>query len=403
MTWNPSGSVVINGTTFTDKSLAGVQISYGRTNIWEQPRAGYASINILNTTNSDFSFSPNQSVVVKVKNSSGVDVTVFTGKITDIQNTIASSGSVMNIAVQRITAVAPFAAMARNVISGNYAKEYDDVRMTNILTDAGITIDTIDTPGVYEFKAITNGDMDAYTLASKYAQMGFGYIYETPGGKVGYANESRRFVDARDNGYLDIPKSYVLAADVTSNKTINNLLNDVILSYDGSSSVTSTDLTSQATYGIVSGTISTELHNTTEAQYQADRYITLRATPRTSLGQFSIPLDAEFVADAKRDALLNIYMGKPIQISSLPTAIKNTVYKGFVEGWVLTINRNTCRLIVTSTDSALSVVPTRWQDIQPTIKWSDLDPALQWADYEQENKWQQVLLMAGLSLTTLTT
>lgn len=382
MTWNPSGSVVINGVTYTDKSLAGVSVSYGRTNIWEQPRAGYASINILNTTNSDFAFAPNQSVVVKVKNSSGVDITIFTGKITDIQNGIASSGSVMNVAVQRITAVAPFAGMARNIISGNYAKEYDDVRMTNILTDAGVTIDTIDTPGVYEFKAITNGNMDSYTLASKYAQMGFGYIYETPSGKVGYANESRRFIDARDNGYFDIPKSYVLAADVSSSKNINNLLNDVILSYDNGSSVTSTDATSQSTYGIVSGAISTELHNTVEAQYQADRYITLRSTPRTNLGQFSIPLDAEFISNTKRDTLLNIYMGKPIQISNLPVAIKNTVYKGFVEGWVFSITRNTCRLIITSTDSSLSVVPTRWQDVQASLIWSDVDPTLQWANYE---------------------
>lgn len=382
MTWNPSTTVTIDSTSYADKSLAGVQISYGRVNLWEQPRAGYAVVNILNTTNSDFAFQPNQDIVITMNNSSGTPVTVFTGKITDIKNTMASIGTVAQVAVQQLTAVSPLAKMARTQIDGNYPKEYDDDRLTTILTDAGVTIDTVDTPGVYEFQAFNNGTADSYSLAAKYAQMAFGYIYDTPDGKVGYANESRRFVDARDNGYMAIPKSYILGRNVASSKNLNNLLNDLLLTYKSNNSVTAQDLTSQANYGLLAGSISTELENMAEAQYQADRYITLRATPRTNLGQLSIPLDADFVTNSDRNALLNIYHGKPFEVLNLPTAIKNETYKGFVEGWTFYITRNTCQLTITSTDNTLSVVPTRWQDVQATLIWSDVDPAVQWYQYD---------------------
>lgn len=382
MTWSPNATVTVNGVSYTDKSLAGVQVNYGRTNIWEQPRAGYAVVNILNTTNSDYGFQPRQEIVIKVNNSSGTPVTIFTGKVTQINNRMARVGSVTSVAVQQLTAVSSLAEMSRVVSGANYVKQYDDVRLNAILTASGVDIDVVDTPGVYEFQAYNNGYVDTYSLAAKYAQMAFGYIYDTPSGKVGYANESRRFIDARDNGYFNIPKSYILGADVSSAKTDVNLLNDLVLSYKANATVTSQDLTSQAAFGLAAGTISTELENGSEAQYQADRYIVLRSTPRTNVGQFSIPLDADFVSNTNRNTLLSMYMGKPIQIDNLPIAIKNQTYKGFVEGWNFQIYRNTCQMTLTTTDSTLSVIPTRWQDVQATLKWSDVDPTLQWANYE---------------------
>lgn len=382
MTWSPNATVTVNGVSYTDKSLAGVQVNYGRTNIWEQPRAGYAVVNILNTTNTDYGFQPRQEIVITVQNSTGTPVTIFTGKVTQINNRMARVGSVTNVAVQQLTAVSPLAEMSRVVSGANYVKQYDDVRLNAILTASGVDIDVVDTPGVYEFQAYNNGYVDTYTLASKYAQMAFGYIYDTPSGKVGYANESRRSIDATTNGYFNIPKSYILGSDVNSSKTDVNLLNDIVLSYKANATVTSQDLGSQSSYGLAAGTISTELENGSEAQYQADRYIVLRSTPRTNVGQFSIPLDADFVSNTNRNTLLNIYMGKPIQVDNLPVAIKNQTYKGFVEGWNWQIYRNTCQLTLTTTDSTLSIIPPRWQDVSATLKWSDVDPTLQWSNYE---------------------
>jgi hypothetical protein len=380
--WNPQPTVIINGVAHTSLSLWDVKISYGRSSIWEQSRASYANISILNTTGTDHGFDMNQMVIVKVKNSSGVDVTLFTGKITSVDNSINASGISATAAIQTITAVGPFSDMSRKVIGGSaWPQEDDDVRMTRIFTDAGVAIDVVDSPGVYEFMAITPPVTDAYSLAATYATQAFGYIYETPDYEVGFANESRRFVDARDNGYFVIPESYILWGDVASQKTLADITNSIVVSYRAGSE-SADDLTSQTTYGIVGASITTELHDSADAQVQADRYVTLRAYPRTSLSSFTVQVDSSAVTNVDRDKFLAMAMGEPIEIFNLPIAIKNTTYKGFVEGYTFSINRYQTSLTLTTSDFTYSVTPTRWQDVPAALIWSAVDPAIQWGTYE---------------------
>ena len=380
--YNPNPTVIINGVTHTSVTLWNVSIGYGRTSIWEQPRAGFASISILNTTETDHGFDMNQVVVVKVKNSAGADVILFTGKITSVDNTVDSSGSIATSAIQTITAVGPFADMSRKIIGGlHWPKEDDDVRMNRIFTDAAVPIDVVDTPGIYEFQAITPPVIDAYSLAASYATQAFGYIYETPDYEVGFANESRRFVDARDNGYFTIPKSYVLWGGISSQKTLTDITNSVSVTYRAGSE-SAQDLTSQATYGTVAASIITELHDSADAQVQADRYVVLRAYPRTSLSSFTVQVDSSIVTDADRDKFLAIAMGEPIQISSLPIPIKNTTYKGFVEGYSFSINKFQMSLTLNTSDFTYSVTPTRWQDVPALDIWSGVNPAIQWDTYD---------------------
>jgi hypothetical protein len=380
--YNPQPTVIINGITHTSISLWNVSVSYGRTSIWQQPRASFASISILNTTGTDYGFDMNQVVIVKVKNSANADVTLFTGKITSVDNTIDSSGSVATSAIQTITAVGPFADMSRKIIGGSHwPKEDDDVRMTRIFNDAGATIDVVDTPGIYEFKAVTPPVTDAYTLAATYATQAFGYIYETPDYEVGFANESRRFVDARDNGYFLIPKSYVLWGGIASQKTLADITNSVSVTYRAGSEFAE-DLTSQATYGIVAATVNTELHDSSDAQVQADRYVVLRAYPRTSLSSFTVQVDSSLITNVDRDKFLSMAMGEPIEIDNLPIPIKNTTYKGFVEGYTFSINRYQMSLTLSTSDFTYSVTPTRWQDVDPADIWSGVDPAIQWDTYD---------------------
>jgi hypothetical protein len=380
--YNPQPTVIINGITHTSISLWNVSITYGRTSIWQQPRASFASISILNTTNTDYVFDMNQIVIVKVKNSANADVTLFTGKITSVDNTIDASGSAATSAIQTITAVGPFADMSRKIIGGSaWPKEDDDVRMTRIFNDAGASIDVVDTPGIYEFKAITPPVTDAYTLAATYATQAFGYIYETPNYEVGFANESRRFVDARDNGYFLIPKSYVLWGGIASQKTLADITNSVSVTYRAGSE-SADDLTSQATYGIVAATVNTELHDSADAQVQADRYVVLRAYPRTSLSSFTVQVDSSLITNVDRDKFLAMAMGEPIEIDNLPIPIKNTTYKGFVEGYTFSINRYQMSLTLSTSDFTYSVTPTRWQDVDPADIWSGVDPAIQWDTYD---------------------
>ncbi|MFZ9922800.1 MAG: hypothetical protein ACO3E4_07805, partial [Candidatus Nanopelagicaceae bacterium] len=78
MTWNPNATVTIGGNDFTGETLAGLAIHYGRPSIWEQARAGYCTVEILNLTNTDYAFEINQDVVIEIQDSNAVDVTVFT-------------------------------------------------------------------------------------------------------------------------------------------------------------------------------------------------------------------------------------------------------------------------------------------------------------------------------------
>lgn len=381
-TYIPNGTVTIDGIDFTSDSINFVSIYYGRTNIWEQARAGYATIEVLVTNNANNAFEINDSVVITVDDSSGNPQTVFTGRLTDVSNSMSAVGASGEAAIQTITAIAPFADMARKVVGLTpYPAEYDDVRLLAILTETGVTIDVVDSPGDYQFAARAAGADDGYTLAAYYAQMAFGYIYETTDGKVGYANEAHRNNYVNTYGYTNIPESYILWRGITSNRTLNDILNSIVLSYNAGN-VISSNAGSIAAFGEIAATVATELSVMAEAQSQADRYATQRANPQTSLSSFSIALASSAVSDADRDLLIGIAMGLPIQITGLPVPISPTTYKGFVEGWNLSFSRSELFLRVSSSDATFSLTPTRWQDVSASLIWSAVDPTLTWANYD---------------------
>lgn len=384
MTWQPNAVVTVAGVDYTDKSLWNVQVNYGRTSVWEQARAGYATVQIVNLNNANLNFEINDSLVVTIQNATGTPVTVFTGVVNDISNNLVGVGSTAKVGVQTLTAVAPFAIMARAIV-GNaaYPKEYDDDRLTRIFNEAGVTIDVVDTPPIYEFTArAASQPTDAYSLASYYAGMAMGYIYETADGKVGYANESRRTLEVAVSGYLTLPLSYILGQGITSNKSLNNITNQVELQYKNSQIKTQNSTASIASYGLKAATIVTELELAVEAQYQADRYVALRAYPITNLSSFTIQLDMPVITNADLNTLLNVYMGQAIAIVNLPNAIMHAAYDGFVEGYQLSFNEYQAALTLITTDATLSLTPTRWQDVDPTLEWLDVDPALEWYEYQ---------------------
>jgi len=88
MSWTIDPTVTINGTDYTSDSLNGVTVNNGRSSIWEQPRYGYASIKIKNDTNTPLAIALNEPVTITVDNFTGTHVTVFTGKVSSISNTV---------------------------------------------------------------------------------------------------------------------------------------------------------------------------------------------------------------------------------------------------------------------------------------------------------------------------
>lgn len=382
MSWTINPTVTINGVDYTSDSLNNVSITNGRITIWEQPRYGYAIIKIKNDDNSVLAIGLNQEVEIKVNNFTGTPTQVFKGKVSSISNTIQAIGSSAKVVISTVTAVGPFADMARVIThTTSWPKEYDDDRLNTIITDSGVPIDVIDTPGVYEFTVSTPSPTDCYTAASYYAQMAFGYIYETTNGEVGYANESRRTVEAATYGYFNIPTNVIIGDNLNSEINLNNLINDVLLQYKSSATVTASSASSISSFGLRASDIVTELEDATQAQNQADRYIALRSTPETILQSFTVQLNAPAITSTVLNGLLAIYMGKPIEINAFPNGIFSGIFRGFVEGWTLNISENTAYIIINATKNTLSLTPTRWQDVSASLIWNDVDPAIEWSDF----------------------
>jgi hypothetical protein len=383
MTWNPNCSVTIDGVDYSAKTIDAVSVSFGRSSYWEQSRAGTASVQIVNWDNTDYGIEINDTISIKVDNASGTPRTIFTGKVTNLSTTIAARGSINEVSVITVAAVGPFAAMSRKIIgSAGYVKQMDDVRMSAIFTDAGVTVDTVDTPGIYEFTDIAAFSVDAYSTAAKYAQMANGYIYETTDGEVGFANESRRIVDVNANGYMPIPENYILWGSVSSSKSLADVLNSITLSYKANATVNASDATSQGLYGVLGATVSTELHNVSEAQELADKYVALRRVARINMSSFAVQLDSPNVTSADLDAFLQMTMGKAISISGLPVPLMPTNYYGFVEGWNLQVSRNQAAISLITSDSSYSIQPTRWQDVNAALAWNAVGAAVQWVTYD---------------------
>ena len=254
--------------------------------------------------------------------------------------------------------------------------------MTDIFTDAGVTVDVVDTPGIYEFTDVAASPTDAYTMAAKYASMANGYIYETADGEVGFANESRRTLEVASSGYMSIPENYILWRSVASEKALGDVLNEIRLSYKANAVVTSSDATSQTLYGLLGASISTELHNLSEAQELADKYVALRRVPRLNVSAFTVQLDSPNVTSANLDAFLQMKMGKPISIEGLPIPLVPTNYYGFVEGWTLAVSRNQAAISLITSESSYSIQPTRWQDVSASLAWNAVGATVQWATYD---------------------
>ena len=381
MPWNPNCTVTVDGVDYSDKAIDSVSISYGRNSYWEQARTGFATINIADWTGTDFGFEINDPVVVTVDNATPTARTIFTGKITSVETKMNAVGSVNEVAVITISAVGPFAAMSRTILSTSYTQDLDTDRMTDILTDAGVTIDVVDTPGIYEFAHTGSFVADAYSTAAKYAGMANGYIYETADGEVGFANESRRTLAVAASGYMSIPENYILWRSISSSKSLGDILNSINLTYH-SGTKTSSDATSIATYGLLGASVTTELHHAAEAQELADKYVALRRVPRVNMSAFAVQLDSPNVSSADLDAFLQMYMGKAISITGLPVSLLSTNYYGFVEGWNLQVSRNQAAISLITSESSYSIQPTRWQDVNAALAWNAVGAAVQWATYD---------------------
>ena len=403
--WTPDWAVEVNGAgDITNLVIADLTVTSGRSDIYSQPVAGYSRFTVKNLDQSAIAFDVNDSVVIKVKNSSGTYVPIFGGDVTDI-DVVVKTGEPAITEDITITALGALSKLPKTLTEGVLTKAYDGDQIYAILSDvlfdqwnevpaaetwAAYTptitwanaensgLGEIDRPGDYELTARSAATTDVYSLVSSLATSGLGYIYEDASGRIGYADSTHRSQYLAANGYAYVDGGWAYANGVATSKRLGDLRNKVTITYKNGQQETAEEAASIATYGVQAENIQTTIENQADALSQAEFYLDIRAYPQYQFKAITFPMANPNIPDASRDQALNIFMGLPIDIEDLPTNIAGGRYQGFIEGWTWTSRFNELDLTIIVSPVAYSLQAFRWNSVPVTETWNTLSPTLDW-------------------------
>jgi hypothetical protein len=405
--WNPIWSVQINGIDYTEYTLANLNITSGRTNIYEQAQAGYVAMELINFNQGSIPFEINDSISISVYNSSNVLIPIFGGNIVDLAVQISEVGNVGYTQKISITALGSLARLPKKLTNGVLAKAFDGTQIARVLhevlfrtwaevpgatqwntydpTTTWATAENsgygeIDTPGNYELAARTSDRIDVYSLVSALATSGLGYIYEDAQGRIGYADSDHRSTYLSVNGYVELSANDALGLGISMITRAGDVRNSLTVKYDATSSSEKSAASSASIglYGTLAQIITTTLHNAADAQSQADFYLTLRAYPRASFNAVTWELTNNEISQSDRDSLISVFMGMPVQLSNLPLNMNSGEFLGFVEGWTFSANYSTLSVTLVMSPISFSLQAMRWNSVPVTERWNTVNPTLTW-------------------------
>jgi hypothetical protein len=403
--WTPDWTLTVGGVSYTNLTLADVTITSGRTDIYSQATAGYASFTILNFDDTPVSIAVNAQVNIKVKDSAGVDVNVFGGYVTDIDLEVKSSGTGGLVQNMRIIALGALSKLPKSLTEGVLAKDFDGDQIYTILNallfdswnevpaaetwagyDPTITwanaensgLGEIDRPGDYELTARSSDVTDVYSLVAALANSGLGYIGEDNQGRIFYADSTHRNTYLSTYGYTSVSGNTALAAGIKTSLKSGDIRNAVTIKYKNNQTVSDQDDASIAIFGYQAQSIQTTLEHTADATSQAEFYLQIRANPEAQFRSITFPLGNPEIDDSDRDALLNAFMGLPIDITDLPANINDGRFQGFVEGWTFSASYNGLAITLTVSPTAYSLQAARWNTVSVAETWNSLSNTLTW-------------------------
>ena len=406
--WTPEWQLTINGGgDYTNLTLSNLTITSGRTDIYSQPRAGYCSVEIINLDESPITIDVNDGVLIKVKDSTGTYVNLFGGDVTDIQVSVINTSGTQSNQIIRVTALGALSKLPSSLTEGVLSKAYDGDQIYTILSE--LLFDTwsevppaetwagylptvtwanaensglgeIDRPGDYELTARSASTTDIYSLVASLATSGLGYLYEDNQGRIGYADSTHRSQYLAANGYTEVSAGQALASGISTIKRISDVRNKVTIQYKNGQEATATNADSIAIYGQQAAAIATSIENQADAEDQADFYLGLRAFPQAQFQAITFTLGNSNIDDSDRDALLNVFMGLPLDIVDLPPNILLGRFQGFVEGWTFSAGYNRLDLTLTLSPTAYSLQATRWNGVSVAETWNTLSSTLIWND-----------------------
>jgi hypothetical protein len=405
--WTPVWRVKVAGLDVTDSVLASLNITSGRTNIYEQAQAGYCSITLIVFDQVPIEYEINDALSIEVQDSAAVYRPIFGGSIVDIAVSVSEVGSTAYTQEVTITALGALARLQKALTNGVLTQDFDGNQILTILSDLLINswnevpvalqwqdydptvtwataentgLGEIDTPGNYELAQRSSSTTVVYDLVAALATSGLGYLYESPTGQISYADSTHRSSYLAANGYTDLTANHALGRGITIKTRAGDLRNDVTIKYNTNSNneVNDTDPASIAEYGRLAQIISTTIKHTVDAEQQAAFYLSLRAYPRPIFDQITFALTNPELDDGDRDSLINVFMGQPISLADLPPNMAAGNFLGFVEGWTFRASYNELAVTLSMTPLAFSLQAMQWQDVSVSEQWSTISGTLDW-------------------------
>jgi hypothetical protein len=405
--WSPVWRVKVAGVDVTDSVLASLNITSGRTNIYEQAQAGYCSITLIVFNQAAIDYEINDTLSVEVQDTSAVYKPIFGGSIVDIAVSVSEVGSTAYTQEVTITALGALARLQKALTNGVLTQDFDGDQIYTILSQvlfaqwqqvpaaltwatydptttwatAGNTgLGEIDRPGNYELAQRSSSRIVIYELVSALATSGLGYLYEDANGQIGYADSTHRTAYLAANGYTDLTANHALGRGITIKTRAGDVRNDLTIKYgiSSGSQVSDRDETSIGLYGELAQIISTTIKHQADAESQAAFYLALRAYPQPIFDQITYALTNPELDNGDRDSLINIFMGQPIALNDLPPNMSAGTFQGFVEGWTFRASYNELAITLLMSPLAYSLQAMSWADVPITETWASVSPTLTW-------------------------
>ena len=404
--WTPEWQVTINGGgDYTNLTLANLTITSGRQDIYSQPYAGYCNVEIINLDQSPIVIDVNDQINIKVKDSNGTFVNLFGGFVTDIDVEVTQASSTALSERIKVIALGALSKLPKILTEGILSKDFDGDQIYDILSQALFNtwnevpaattwatyaptttwanaensgLGQIDQPGDYELAARSSSTTDIYSLVSSLATSGLGYLYEDAEGRIGYADSTRRSSYLAANGYVDLTGNHALARGIRTSKRSGDVRNNVTIAYKANAQQSALNAESISIYGQQAYKIDTSLEHAADALSQAQFYLTLRAFPQAQFKSITFPISSPEIDNTDRNALLNVFMGMPLNITELPLNINNGEFQGFIEGWTFSAGYNALYLTLTVSPTAYSLQAMRWNGVPVTETWNTINAGLEW-------------------------
>ena len=406
MTWFPEWRITVGSNVYTN--VTSVSVTIGRIDIDRQCQAGYARMDIINSTNALFDIDVTDLLTLELKDSDGTYVPIFGGTVSDFTTSVRSPEETGFVTLGSILAVGALAKLPKAIYTAAVAHDLDGEQIRIILEDLlvnqwqevapalqwvnydptttwanaeNVGLGEIDA-GLYEMDNLAAASRNTQTLVQQIADSALGNLYEDKQGRISYADGDHRANYLAANGSTQLDGNYASPASVKSILQIGKIRNAEIVRYgnDYGSTYSATDDASIITYGRYQRTFDSNIRHTADIEDIIDRDLALRSTPRTQLDQITFRLDNPLMPDALRNDLINLFFGEPVLITNLPFNMVEGYFSGFVEGISIRATPTFVDATIYVSPTDFSLIAPTWATVIPTNTiWSGVNGTLQWS------------------------